>query len=110
MAYIQFLGAAGTVTGSKHLINTSDNSSGTDGFQVLVDCGLFQGQKEWRERNWRDLPVPPGEAVQRVLAPAHGQVVAHIEAPSIPATVTVNDGSVPESDISNNSFTVTKKP
>ena len=58
MAYIQFLGAAGTVTGSKHLINTSAEPSGTSGLQVLVDCGLFQGTKEWRERNWRDLPVP----------------------------------------------------
>ena len=54
MPYIQFLGAAGTVTGSKHLINTSYDSSGKQGFQVLIDCGLFQGQKEWRERNWQD--------------------------------------------------------
>ena len=55
LAYIQFLGAAGTVTGSKHLINTGD-PSGKNGFQVLIDCGLFQGPKEWRERNWRDAP------------------------------------------------------
>ena len=57
MSYIQFLGAAGVVTGSKHLINTGDES-GKQGIQVLVDCGMFQGQKEWRERNWQDLPVP----------------------------------------------------
>ncbi len=48
MAYIQFLGAAGTVTGSKHLVNTSTDGSGKAGFQVLIDCGMFQGAKEWR--------------------------------------------------------------
>ncbi len=58
MAYIQFLGAAGTVTGSKHLINTSFDGDGQRGFQVLIDCGLFQGQKEWRERNWQDTAHP----------------------------------------------------
>ena len=58
MAYLQFLGAAGTVTGSKHLINTRDDSSHQPGIQVLIDCGLFQGQKEWRLRNWEDTPVP----------------------------------------------------
>jgi metallo-beta-lactamase family protein len=46
LPYIQFLGAAGTVTGSKHLINTTGDSSGKQGFQILIDCGLFQGQKE----------------------------------------------------------------
>lgn len=71
MAYIQFLGAAGTVTGSKHLINTSDNGSGKDGFQVLIDCGLFQGEKEWRERNWQDPPVPAREIDALVLTHAH---------------------------------------
>ncbi|MGA8187123.1 MAG: MBL fold metallo-hydrolase [Candidatus Sulfotelmatobacter sp.] len=71
MAYIQFLGAAGTVTGSKHLINTSETSSSKDGFQVLVDCGLFQGQKDWRERNWRDTPVPAKEIEAVILTHAH---------------------------------------
>ena len=70
MAYIQFLGAAGTVTGSKHLINTGD-PSGKSGFQVLVDCGLFQGLKEWRERNWRDTPVPAREIDAVILTHAH---------------------------------------
>lgn len=70
MAYIQFLGAAGTVTGSKHLINTGD-PSGKSGFQVLVDCGLFQGPKEWRERNWRDTPVPAKEIDAVILTHAH---------------------------------------
>jgi len=71
LAYIQFLGAAGTVTGSKHLINTTYDSSGKQGFQVLVDCGLFQGQKEWRERNWQDTPVPAVEIDAVVLTHAH---------------------------------------
>lgn len=70
MAYIQFLGAAGTVTGSKHLINTGD-VSGKSGLQVLVDCGLFQGPKEWRERNWRDTPVPAKEIDAVILTHAH---------------------------------------
>ena len=51
MAYLQFLGAAGTVTGSKHLINTHHSDDGKHGLQVLIDCGLFQGPKKWRERN-----------------------------------------------------------
>ena len=70
MAYIQFLGAAGTVTGSKHLISTGD-PSGKNGFKVLIDCGLFQGPKEWRERNWRDTPVPAKEINAVILTHAH---------------------------------------
>ena len=70
MAYIQFLGAAGTVTGSKHLINTGDGSR-NNGFKVLVDCGLFQGQKDWRERNWSDTPVPAKEINAVILTHAH---------------------------------------
>ena len=69
--YIQFLGAAGTVTGSKHLINTSADPSGKSGFQVLIDCGLFQGPKEWRERNWQDTPVPAREIDAVILTHAH---------------------------------------
>jgi metallo-beta-lactamase family protein len=71
LPYIQFLGAAGTVTGSKHLINTTYDSSGKQGFQVLIDCGLFQGQKEWRERNWQNTPVPVREIDAVVLTHAH---------------------------------------
>lgn len=71
MPYIQFLGAAGTVTGSKHLINTTYDSSGNQGFQLLIDCGLFQGPKEWRERNWQDTPVPAREIDAVVLTHAH---------------------------------------
>src|SRR5439155_1127419 len=71
LPYIQFLGAAGTVTGSKHLINTSSDLNGKDGFQVLVDCGLFQGPKEWRERNWQDTPVPARDIEAVILTHAH---------------------------------------
>jgi metallo-beta-lactamase family protein len=69
LAYIQFLGAAGTVTGSKHLISTNADSSG--GFQVLIDCGMFQGPKEWRERNWQDTPIPARQINAVVLTHAH---------------------------------------
>jgi metallo-beta-lactamase family protein len=71
LAYIQFLGAAGTVTGSKHLINSSFDGDGKKGIQVLVDCGLFQGQKEWRERNWKELPIPAKEIDAVILTHAH---------------------------------------
>jgi len=71
LAYIQFLGAAGTVTGSKHLINTGADPSGKDGFQTLIDCGMFQGAKEWRERNWQDTPVPARDIDVLVLTHAH---------------------------------------
>jgi metallo-beta-lactamase family protein len=68
LSYIQFLGAAGVVTGSKHLIHV-DN--GVRPLQVLVDCGLFQGQKDWRERNWQDLTVPANTIDAVILTHAH---------------------------------------
>jgi metallo-beta-lactamase family protein len=61
---LTFLGAAQTVTGSKHLLDT-----GTA--KVLVDGGLFQGLKELRERNWQPLPVKPSEIDAIVLTHAH---------------------------------------
>jgi metallo-beta-lactamase family protein len=70
LSYIQFLGAAGTVTGSKHLVNVSGDAGGK-GFQTLVDCGMFQGPKEWRERNWRELPINPREIESVILTHAH---------------------------------------
>jgi metallo-beta-lactamase family protein len=76
VSYIQFLGAAGTVTGSKHLINvgqqTASNAmNGGSAFQLLVDCGLFQGPKEWRLKNWTDLPVPARGIQAVILTHAH---------------------------------------
>jgi metallo-beta-lactamase family protein len=61
---ITFLGATGTVTGSKYLINAN-------GFKCLVDCGLFQGMKELRLRNWADFPISPKEIDAVVLTHAH---------------------------------------
>jgi metallo-beta-lactamase family protein len=71
VSYIQFLGAAGTVTGSKHLINCNSGSGGEGGFQTLLDCGLFQGPKEWRLKNWQDLPFPARALGALVLTHAH---------------------------------------
>ena len=64
MSTLTFLGAAGTVTGSKHLLQV-------DGLRVLVDCGLFQGLKELRLRNWEPLPLNPGELDAVILTHAH---------------------------------------
>src|SRR5258708_36233133 len=61
---LTFLGAAGTVTGSKHLLEV-------EGRRVLVDCGLFQGLKELRLRNWEPLPVDPATIDAVVLTHAH---------------------------------------
>jgi metallo-beta-lactamase family protein len=61
---VQFLGAAGTVTGSAHLVRAA-------GATVLLDCGLFQGLKELRQRNWREFPVDPGAIDAVVLSHAH---------------------------------------
>jgi metallo-beta-lactamase family protein len=64
MTTLQFLGAAGTVTGSKYLLETH-------GTRVLIDCGLFQGYKELRQRNWNDLPVNPPSIAFVLLTHAH---------------------------------------
>ncbi len=64
MAYIQFFGATRTVTGSKHLIEV-------DGYRVMVDCGLFQGLKELRVRNWEPLPINPASINSVILTHAH---------------------------------------
>ncbi|MYM95432.1 MBL fold metallo-hydrolase RNA specificity domain-containing protein [Duganella vulcania] len=61
---IQFLGATGTVTGSKYLLTSG-------GSRMLLDCGLFQGYKQLRLRNWADLPVDPSTIQAVVLTHAH---------------------------------------
>jgi len=61
---IQFLGAADTVTGSKYLVEAA-------GQRILLDCGLFQGFKCFRERNWAPLAVDPRSIDAVVLSHAH---------------------------------------
>ena len=60
----KFLGAAGTVTGSRFLLDIGD-------FRVLFDCGLFQGLKELRLRNWEVFPVDPASIDAVIISHAH---------------------------------------
>src|SRR5580658_7768394 len=64
MPKITFLGAAGTVTGSKYLIEAG-------GKRLLVDCGLFQGPQELQQRNWNNLPIDPASIDWVLLTHAH---------------------------------------
>ncbi|HMQ37012.1 MAG TPA: MBL fold metallo-hydrolase RNA specificity domain-containing protein [Micropruina sp.] len=61
---LTFLGGAGTVTGSKHLLTVGSR-------RVLVDAGMFQGEKKWRELNWAEFPVAPASLDAVVLTHAH---------------------------------------
>jgi metallo-beta-lactamase family protein len=61
---LQFLGAAGTVTGSRFLLRTAQG-------RVLVDCGLFQGEREWRRRNWASWPFDVDSLDAVVVTHAH---------------------------------------
>ncbi|MFN5635054.1 MAG: MBL fold metallo-hydrolase, partial [Flavobacteriia bacterium] len=61
---LTFLGGAGTVTGSKILIETPQK-------KVLIDCGLFQGLKELRKLNWEDFPIDPTSIDELILTHAH---------------------------------------
>ncbi|MEZ6189376.1 MAG: MBL fold metallo-hydrolase [Planctomycetota bacterium] len=61
---LTFLGAAGTVTGSKYLLEA-------EGSRVLVDCGLFQGVKTLRQRNWAPYPLDPASLDGILLTHAH---------------------------------------
>lgn len=61
---LQFLGGAGTVTGSRYLLST-------DKHKILVDCGLYQGVKTLRRRNWARFPVEPASVDAVVLTHAH---------------------------------------
>src|SRR5713226_5376067 len=64
MPSLTFLGAAGTVTGSKHLLDLGSR-------RVLVDCGLFQGLKDLRLRNWGPFPIEASAIDAIVLTHAH---------------------------------------
>lgn len=61
---LSFLGAVGTVTGSKYLLTIGAK-------KILVDCGLYQGYKELRLRNWEQPPVNPAEVDAVILTHAH---------------------------------------
>ncbi|MDZ7605662.1 MAG: hypothetical protein U5K79_08755 [Cyclobacteriaceae bacterium] len=58
----KFLGADGTVTGSRHLLEIDD-------FRVLIDCGMFQGLKELRLLNWEPFPIDPTTIDAIVISP-----------------------------------------
>lgn len=64
MATLQFLGATETVTGSKYVLEVG-------GSRAIIDCGLFQGFKELRQRNWERLPVNPASISWALLTHAH---------------------------------------
>ncbi len=61
---IQFLGAAGTVTGSKYLLDTGRQ-------QALIDCGLFQGSSQLDEQNWAPFPIPHKDIDAVFITHAH---------------------------------------
>ncbi|MCL4811649.1 MAG: MBL fold metallo-hydrolase [Vicinamibacteraceae bacterium] len=71
MPRLTFLGAARTVTGSKYLLEAN-------GDRILVDCGLFQGLKELRQRNWEPLPVDAASIDVVVLTHAHLDHVGYL--------------------------------
>ena len=71
MTTLTFLGAARTVTGSKYLLQHGSA-------RLLVDCGLFQGLKELRLRNWEPFPVPPAEIDVVLLTHAHLDHVGYL--------------------------------
>jgi hypothetical protein len=64
MAKLTFLGAAGTVTGSKYLVEAN-------GKRLLVDCGIFQGSNELSDRNYQPLSIDPKTIDYVVLTHAH---------------------------------------
>ena len=64
MAKISFWGGVGSVTGSKYLLEHN-------GRRILVDCGLFQGEKELRERNWEDPPFDAASIDSVIITHAH---------------------------------------
>jgi metallo-beta-lactamase family protein len=64
MVTLTFLGATGTVTGSRYLVEVH-------GTRILIDAGLFQGKKELRLRNWDPFPVPPASLAAVILTHAH---------------------------------------
>lgn len=71
---LTFLGASGTVTGSKFLLTVGGTR------RVLIDAGMFQGEKRWRLKNWEPFPVEPSSLSDVVLTHAHADHVAYVPA------------------------------
>jgi metallo-beta-lactamase family protein len=71
MATLTFLGATGTVTGSKYLLEAG-------GERLMIDCGLFQGEKELRLRNWNPFPLPAPSLHWVVLTHAHLDHIGYV--------------------------------
>ena len=70
---LTFLGATGTVTGSRFLVEVGDA-------RILIDCGLYQGQRELRRRNWEPFPVDPERIDAVVITHAHVDHVGYLPA------------------------------
>lgn len=106
-AILSFLGATGTVTGSRFLVETA-------GARVLVDCGMFQGLRNLRERNWAPFPVAPESIDAVVLTHAHldhsgylpalvrdgfrGQILATAQTAELSKIVMVDSGHLQEEE------------
>src|SRR5450759_116365 len=73
VATLRFLGGAGTVTGSKFLLEQ-------EGRRTMVDCGLHQGERTWRRLNWQALPVSASSISDVVLTHAHLDHCGHLPA------------------------------
>lgn len=70
---LTFLGGAGTVTGSKYLLSEDDR-------RIIVDAGVFQGEKQLRELNWAPFPVPPASIELALVTHAHTDHVGYLPA------------------------------
>lgn len=68
---LTFLGGVGTVTGSKTLVEPESPGGSPNGHRLLVDCGMFQGPREIRTRNWDPFPIDPATVDAIVLTHAH---------------------------------------
>jgi metallo-beta-lactamase family protein len=104
---IKFLGATGTVTGSKFLIETDQKN-------IMIDCGMFQGLKELRELNWQKLPIDAAKVDLVLLTHGHldhvgylprfvkegfrGQIIATEPTLSIAEIVLKDSGRIHEED------------
>jgi metallo-beta-lactamase family protein len=104
---IQFLGAAGTVTGSKYLIKTGKRN-------ILVDCGLFQGLKDLRELNWNNPAIEPRSIDTILLTHGHldhvgylprlvklgfkGQIIATAPTTELTAIILEDSGRIQEDE------------